>query len=227
MKKTASALSLRTLIMVIVGVLVAATLFFEAIGLHQSYRSYNKATLIVERNRLADDSMQAVKNFAFERGRTNVVLRGEDPISAQNRQFVDARRDAADRYIEGLLARLPANFRTKGNDVQVAWDQVKGLRKAVDGDMHLARADRDATLPREWMDTANNLVARLESLLIAVSHIPGSDDVSFERLGDLRINVLQFRNQLGRVSSELGVEIYSGHAPREEVLSELTHQSPI
>ncbi len=221
MKNAVPALSLRTLIMVIVGALVAATLFFESIGLYQSYRSYQKATQVVERNRLADDSMRAVKNFAFERGRTNVVLRGEDPISAQNRQFVDARRAAADRYIEGLLARLPESFRTKGGDVQVAWDKVKGLRKAVDGDVPLARSDRDATLPRKWMEAANNLVARLESLLIAVSHIPGSDDVSFERLGDLRINVLQFRDQLGRVSSELGVEIHSGQAPREEVLSEL------
>ena len=54
MKNSVPALSLRTLIMVVVGVLAAATLLFEVIGLHQNYLAYRNASLIVERNRLAD-----------------------------------------------------------------------------------------------------------------------------------------------------------------------------
>lgn len=194
MKISTPAISLRALIMFVVGVLAAATLLFEAFGLHQSYLAYRNASLIVERNRLADGCLQAVKSFAFERGRSNVVLRGPDPISLDNRQFVDARRALADKHFAEVLARLPESSRAKGNEVQAAWERVKTLRPIVDRAFSLSRDERDPALPGEWLAAANDLVTRVEALLIDVSSIPGSADVNFERLSNLRINALQFRN---------------------------------
>jgi len=44
-----------------------------------------------------------VKNFAFERGRSNVILHGRDPVSPENRHSLNEKRAASDRYINDLL----------------------------------------------------------------------------------------------------------------------------
>jgi hypothetical protein len=104
--KVFSDMSLRALLLLMVGLLVVVALVFAARDLQQSRVAYRNVTLLAERNHNADSCLQAVRHFAYERGRSNVVLRGKEAIDVRNRRFIDEHRSAADVIIEELLARL-------------------------------------------------------------------------------------------------------------------------
>ena len=104
MKITASALSLRAFMLLLVGLLVVIALLFAASDLRQSLLTYHNALQLAERNNVSDGCIQAVKNFAFERGRSNVILHSQDPVSPENRHFIDERRAAQGNDIRYQLA---------------------------------------------------------------------------------------------------------------------------
>ena len=216
MKKRTSVVPLRALLTLLVGLLVVVSLVLAAGNLHRNQTAYRSALLIAERNHSADSCLQSVKNFAFERGRSNVLLRAQSPINQENRRFIDARRAAADRHIGELIAELPEDFAAKGIALQGRWDVVKSLRVALERDFLRPLNERDPMLPNQWLVAANALVDTLESLLIDVSYVPGNVDASFDRLGNLRVLALQFRNLVGKESTLLAAELSSGRAPSRD-----------
>jgi diguanylate cyclase (GGDEF)-like protein/hemerythrin-like metal-binding protein len=209
---------LRALLLLLVGLLVVVALVFAARDLQHSRAAYRNAALLAERNQVADSCLQAVRHFAFERGRSNVVLRGKIAINEKNRRFIDEHRSAADVIIEELLARLPETSREQGDEVRQAWDAVKLLRAALEHDFARPLGERDPALPGQWLVAANNLVSRLEDLLIDVSSFPGNNDAGFELLSNLRILALQFRILVGTESGMLAAELFSGQVPAGETI---------
>ncbi|MBL8413214.1 MAG: diguanylate cyclase [Propionivibrio sp.] len=218
MNKAFSDLSLRALLLLLVGLLVVVALVFAARDLQHSRAAYRNAALLAERNQVADSCLQAVRHFAFERGRSNVVLRGKEAINEINRRFIDEHRSAADVIIAELLTRLPDASREEGVEVRQAWEVVKSLRATLEHDFARRLAERDPALPGQWLTAANNLVTRLEDLLADVSSLPGNNDAGFELLSNLRILALQFRNVVGSESGMLAAELFSGHVPGGETI---------
>ena len=194
-------MSLRALMTVLVGLLVLVALAFAANVLRQSSVALGSATLLAERNRIADSCLQAVKYFAFERGRSNVILHDPEPISRENRRFIDEHRAAADIHISEVLINLPDSLVSKADAVKTARDAVMALRPALERDFALHPDQRDAALPIEWMEAANTFVASLERLLIDISNLTSQVDAGFNSLSDLRIRALQFRNVVGQEST--------------------------
>lgn len=211
-------MSLRALLLLLVGLLVVVALVFAARDLQQSRVAYRNVTLLAERNHNADSCLQAVRHFAYERGRSNVVLRGKEAIDVRNRRFIDEHRSAADVIIEELLARLPGVSREEGEEVRQAWDAVKSLRAKLEHDFTRRLSERDPALRGQWLAAANTLVSRLEDLLIDVSSFPDNFDASFDLLNNLRILALQFRNLVSSESGMLAAELYSGQVPAGEAI---------
>jgi diguanylate cyclase (GGDEF)-like protein/hemerythrin-like metal-binding protein len=218
MNKTLSVMSLRVLMTLLVGLLVVVALAFSVRDLQQSLSTSDNVTLLAERNRIADNCLQAVKNFAFERGRSNVVLRGQDQINQEYRRFIDGYRADADRHIGELLAQLPEVSRKKGEEVRSAWERVKVLRPMLEQDFSRRLDERDPALPGLWLKAANDLVAGLEALLIDVSSFSGNIDANFERLNNLRNLALQFRNLVGTESTTFAAELSSARVPSRETI---------
>jgi diguanylate cyclase (GGDEF)-like protein/hemerythrin-like metal-binding protein/PAS domain S-box-containing protein len=221
MKRKYFPLSLRALMLLLVGLLVFVALFFAASELRQSQRTYRDAHQLAERNSLADACLDAVNNFAYERGRSNVLLLARDSSPAHSRQFIDENRAAGDKYIEFIFSRLPPDARSTGDALETDWVAVKALRPALDRDFALPPAQRDASLPAQWMAAANRLIAGFERLLVSLSELPDDSDARFARLANLRVLALQFRNITGLESSRLAGELLSGRLPGPTVIDEL------
>jgi diguanylate cyclase (GGDEF)-like protein/hemerythrin-like metal-binding protein/PAS domain S-box-containing protein len=221
MKRRILPLSLRALLLLLVGLLVFVALFFAASELRQSQRTYRDAHQLAERNSLADACLEAVNNFAYERGRSNVILLARDTPPAHSRQFIDEKRAAGDRYIEFIFSRLPSEARSAGSELETAWKAVKALRPAVDRDFGLPPAQRDPALPGLWMPAANRLVGGFERLLISISELPDNSDARFARLANLRILALQLRNITGLESSRLAAELISRRLPGPGAINEV------
>ena len=107
MNKPLSILSLRLLMLVLVGLLGTVALLFAARDLVQSREISREVHFLVRQNGIADHGLHALQDFAFERGRSNVVLRGEGAIGADNRALISDFRVSADRSIAAVLAELP------------------------------------------------------------------------------------------------------------------------
>lgn len=201
---------LRTLLMSLVSLLVLAALMLAVSNLLQSRAVYRDAQILAERNRLADRCMRAMSHFGFERGRSAVVLRGTRPVSQEYRRFIDDQRVLADADLADLLLLSSNDSGFDSSNALQAWKRVKDLRAELDADFDRALDARDQQLPGVWLDAANDLITRLELLLVDISSFPGKADASFERLSTMRILVSQFRDLIGVEANTIAGELSSG-----------------
>lgn len=214
-----SRIPLRPLLTLLFCLLAAVALAMALFGAVASIDQFRKATQIAERNRVASSCLAAVKDFAFERGRTNVILRGPSVISSANRRFIDERRQGGNQAVEATLAALPADFASAGHDVAEAWNDIKALRAAVERDFVRPLSERDPDLPVRWMAAANKLVFRLEHLLVRISPITDAD-FTFTKLADVRIAALQLRNTVGLESALFASALSAKRVPDDKVARE-------
>lgn len=221
MNQPLSTVSLRVLMLVLVGLLGAVALLFATRDLLQSREITQEVAQLVQQNRIADHGLLAIQAFALERGRSNVVLRGEGEISAENRTLIDQRRALADEHIAAVIDELPQGMSARREELQRAWARVKWLRPEVDKDFARPRADRTPLLPSAWLEAANALVSAVETTMIELAHGSGNRDAAFDRINSLRILAIQLRNMLGGESTAFGSELSANREPAREVSQSL------
>lgn len=215
MKKTVSVMSLRSIMALLVGLLVAVALIFAATALRQSSATLSRATLLAEHNRLAASCLQAVKYLAHERGYSSIVLQDENPIGGDIRRDIDESRTKADLYLNEVLTSPPDSLVAEIDLdlVTRARDAVSSIRPALERNFALHRKDRDPALAGEWLEVSNGLVSSLETLLIDISRLTGPVDAGFNRLSELRLRSLQFRNLVGLESTLFAGKVLTGGVP--------------
>lgn len=216
MNKSLSIVSLRMLMLVLVGLLGGIALLFAARDLAQSRDINREVAVLVKQNGMADHGLHAIQDFAFERGRSNVVLRGEGVISAENRTLINELRVSADRHIAAVLAELPEGMSARREGLQRAWARVKWMRPELDRDFVRTRLDRVPQLSAGWLDAANALISALESTMIDLAQASARTDADYARINALRILVMQFRNMLGGESTAFGAELSANRAPNAQ-----------
>ena len=219
--KSISHFSLRTRISMVFNLLVGIALIMVLTGFVFSLEAWRKASRITERNAIAAQSLAAVKHFAFERGRTNVILRGKTTISESNRKFIDERRQIADSAIASVLTATAGTMPPLMQAVERSWSAIKELRQEAERDFVLSLKERDKTLPGRWLPAANTLVADLEMLLAETSQIREAD-FQFSQLATLRLHALQFRNAIGSESTRLSAEVSAGRVPSTAIIRDVT-----
>ena len=209
--------SIRERITLLLALLTAIAFVLTLVLVSLSFKAWHKARETARQNTVAVHALAAVKNFAFERGRTNVILRHAAPISAANRAFIDARRLHGDAAIADILRDAAAAFPAETRQVEQSWERVRDLRTAVEAAFVMPGAERDETLRARWLTAANELVAELEMLLRLASQIE-SADFAFARLANLRIEALQFRNAVGTEATRVGGELSAGRIASPDIL---------
>ena len=208
--------SIQRILILLVGLLGVLALALAAAGLRVSLQAHERARLIAAHNEAARLCLAAVKDFAFERGRTSVILSGRGPISGENRIFIEDRRLGADQAMEGILGVLPSMGLGSDSEAEGAWEAVRRLRAESDRDFLLPVGARDPSLPDRWQATATNLISRLEILMTQVSRVPGADS-TFDLLCQMRAVALRLRNVAGMESNRLAMEMASpGEAAQGE-----------
>lgn len=211
MNRLHSSYSLRSLVLLLVGLLVALALVFAVRDLRDSRRLYAQAERLAEYNALADHSVRAVGHFAFERGRSNIMLRGRQADDGTHARFIAEKRQLADREADALQTGLPDALRSHGEAVDARLRVLRALRPEVDRDMKRPLAQRDPSLPERWITAATALLDSLATTLGAISDLSGSDDAAYSRLSRLRQQTIELRILVGFESSLRGVEIAAGH----------------
>lgn len=221
MNRPLSTVSLRVLMLVLVGLLGAVALLFAARDLLQSREMTLEVASLARQNAIADHGLQAIKAFALERGRSNVVLRGEGAITPEDRQLISERRASTDKHLAAIIASLPEGMSAHTEQLQRAWARVKWLRPELEKDFIRVRADRVLSLPATWLEAANMLMSAIESTMIDLAHISGRTDAGFDRISTLRVLAMQLRNMLGGESTTFGSELSANREPSPEAIQSL------
>ncbi|WP_139379446.1 ATP-binding protein [Zoogloea sp. LCSB751] len=209
--KPSSPLPVRKRISLLFSLLTAIGVSMALVGLYFGLGSWRDAMHVAAHNTIATHSLAAVKHFAFERGRTNVILRGRAPISDANRAFIDERRANGDAAIATALESA-THLPHEADDVDRDWAAIKILRQEVERNFALPLAERDPGLLGRWLEASNRLVAHLEILLAHASRVSEADFV-FTQLASMRIHALQFRNAVGSESTLLAGELAANRIP--------------
>lgn len=212
MKKTLSEMSLRTLVVTIVGLFAAISLGFAVAEYRESRAVFRNAVLMGERNRVADICLATVNSFIGERGCALVGLLGQEPISPVHQDFINQRRPVVDKLIGEVLTGLPQGSRGRMEEIGRLWGEVQRLRPRVDEAVVQSLAARNRALAGEWMAAANNLTTSLLGLMYDLTDYPAIEDAGFQHLNDLRVTSILFRTLIGAESSIFGANTLSGSA---------------
>ncbi len=130
----------------------------------QSWRDYQRSNELVEWAKIAGQIMTAAQHFAYERGRTAVVLSAPESISNDDRKFIDERRLLADRTIAALYEKV-ATLPDVGHEAfYEKWQKVREIRRQVDADSALPRAHRDPELVARWTHETTAFMMQTEVL---------------------------------------------------------------
>ncbi len=212
MKKTLSEMSLRTLVVVMVGLLAAISLGFAVAEYRESRAVFRNAALMGERNRIAGICLAAINGFIGERGGVLVGLLGQEPIAPVPREFINQRRPLVDNLIREVLTGVPQGSRGRMEDIGRLWGEVQRLRPRLDEAVAQPRTARNPALAGEWVAAADNLTGGLLGLMYDMTDYPAIEDAGFEHLNNLRVTSILFSTLIGAESSIFGANAHSGNA---------------
>jgi PAS domain S-box-containing protein len=207
-------ISLRRTVTALVVVLVAVTWAEAYRDLLVQWRAYEEASQTRDANAAVDHLLQAGQNLAFERGRTNVVLRGNAPISPKDRDFIAARRAVVD---ENLARVLSTADRLEPADVKLL-EETRGrlldLRSRVDAAFALPVEAREAGLTDEWFGSTSAMVEQFGRHAAARSLRIGLTS-TFRIYSRFKIAVYSLRNSEGLASSLVAATV-AANRPAEK-----------
>lgn len=160
--------------------------------------------------------VRGAQHLAFERGRTNVVLRAPAPIGQDNRAFIDERRRLADQELAAAIHLLDdgnvALSRRLSRQVQV----LSELRPRADALMALSYDQREQLFADHWFNALSSI---LESVPESVFLL--ADGHSLPPLARVTLYAFDLRNALGVESSRLASALAVGRVPDAAQLQEL------
>lgn len=202
--------------MALAGLLVAAVSLVTAldVAVHVGQARQTWADLRAER--VIGHLVQGAQHLAFERGRTNVVLRADPPVSPENRAFLDERRRQVDRELAAAIRLLDdqnvALARKVSRQVQVLTE----LRQRADALMRLPRAQRDPLFADQWF---NALSAQLNGVPESIFLLGG--DGSLPPMARVALYAFDLRNALGVESSRIAAALGARQVPDAAQMHEL------
>ncbi|TAN55927.1 MAG: PAS domain-containing protein, partial [Magnetospirillum sp.] len=177
-----------------------------------AWGDYGNARKVIETNGVVDHLLQAAQNLAFERGRSNVVLRGANPIGADNRVFLDQRRAAAAGNMEEALRRIGPGFEQQGGAVRSGYQRLIGLRAEVDAAFAQPLSDRDPALADRWFMAASGLLKDIAGLSAAITLRRDRFTPEFRILSRVKGLAFDLRDTLGVESSRIAATMSAGNS---------------
>ena len=113
-------------------VLCLIIMAYSANRLYHGWQSYQQATELRIVQDMTRNFSDGLKNFMFERGRMNVVLSKEAPVSDENKAFLEERRTSADEAFLAGFAAMQKNFPEETEYLRTEYEKVDALRSVAD-----------------------------------------------------------------------------------------------
>jgi len=192
--------SLRTAVVVMVALLEIIITTLGVRDARSEWELYSGAKSLIEANQAIDRLMKAAAGLAFERGRTNVLLRGVVAYDDDQKRVLAAKRREIDDNLTqalDLIAGDPDQTVREGQKLLVH------LREEVDQALAKPAAERDPSLRSHWMQAETALLHDLQELIVRTGvgrpHLP-SQFLIYMRVKSV---ALELRSHLGLESSTL------------------------
>lgn len=203
------------------GILLAALLILGGWGsltaivdVARAISTYRQSLTVISWAQTTNQLFLMTQHFAFERGRTAVVLNKPQPISDANRDFIAQRRELADQAMHAFLLdrwKLP----DIGQERLVRqWDAIQALRAEVDRNVDLPLEQRAPLLVRRWYESATGLLAESrQATQLLVRDYVGNGGLELARLTLLAGYAFELRLVLGDESSRIAQSLAQGKRP--------------
>jgi hypothetical protein len=211
--------SIRTVLFAVVFVLGGWGVVFSLFDLADRVDIYIQNQNLSKWADTSDSLIASVQHLAFERGRSAVLLRGVDPVSSENRAFIDNRRTLADAALEKSISAMKKIPGDGYGDLMERWEKVRGLRGEVDRNLSLPRAQRKSGLVVIWYQTSTELIKAIHySMDILIScYIPGDT----RRLASFASTVLELRITAGSDATAVSQAASAEEAPSAEIMARI------
>lgn len=160
--------------------------------------------------------VRGAQHLAFERGRTNVVLRADSLISEENRRFLDDRRGLVDKEYGHAIQLLDEGNTALARRLSRQQQMLGDLRQRADFYMSIPLSQRDPLFPGQWF---NSLTAMLEGVPESVFLLGRQGELP--PLARVSLHAFDLRNTLGVESTRIAAILATGKPPKAEQIQEL------
>ena len=219
MKGVFRSLSLQTKMAIFIWAANIILLLFSVSGIWDAVEINKQADRIAQINHCSEPLFLTLEALAFERGRTNVILAGENPINADNRIFVTERRNRVDQNLTVALERIKEINPLLIPPLKNQYAELQRLRAEVDIQTVLPLAARNPLLGDEWFARATAFIARIQDTLEILGKKDQPLDL-FDFYHHFQLNCVEFRLFTGYSGSILTAAINKGAALTPEKYQE-------
>jgi PAS domain S-box-containing protein len=202
--------SLRT---AVISMVVTLEIIIALLGLHDArseWRLYRHAQSLLLTNQMIDELMEAAENLAFERGRTNVLLRGTVAYDDDQKRFIADRRRDVDTHLTKAVDAFDSD---PDEAVRRGYAQLQSLRGEVDSALTLPVAERDPALKTRWLTAQTRLLRDIHELMVRTSVDRSDLPSQFLIYTRIKSIALELRSHLGLESSTLSSALTERHGP--------------
>jgi PAS domain S-box-containing protein len=202
--------SLRT---AVISMVVTLEIIIALLGAHDArseWRLYRRAQSLLVTNQVIDELMQAAENLAFERGRTNVLLRGTVAYDDDQKHFIADRRSDVDTHLTKAIAAFDDDSDKK---VRQGFALLRTLRVAVDSALTQPLTERDPTLRPRWLTAQTQLLSDIHEMMMRTSVDRRDLPSQFLIYTRIKSIALELRSHLGLESSTLSAALAERHGP--------------
>lgn len=192
--------------------IIAVSLFIMAtasLWFYDAVKNLQHAERIAEINACAEPFFKAIEALSFERGRSNVVLAAEAPISEQNREFIRGRRIQADSYLlmgEEQLRRIDSALAER---LHTEYKQFQLLQSQLDEQIQLPLARRNPAIRDEWIRQSTEFIFFIRDIIDSMGRRERTLGV-FDIYHHFQLNCVEFRLFSGYGASVLTAAIGTG-----------------
>jgi diguanylate cyclase (GGDEF)-like protein len=141
-----------------------------------------------------------MSDFMFERGRMNVVLATQEPISADNRAFIDQRRKAIDFALAKASERMQLKYPEEALKLSKEYEKIKVLRKIMDEEAAKPYQARKLQIRMLWYNECSDFIDNTIKSLVKFSGLE-KNSATIANNYALIINNIRLRNIIGNESS--------------------------
>ena len=187
-------------ILILVTVLCGIVMIYSFSRLYLGWSDYQKAKELKTIKDITSPFTDALKNFMFERGRTNVVLSANEMISKENRSFIDERRVASDKFFEVGFSTMEGNYPEEAEVLRKEYEKFKALRIEVDEEMQKSIIQRDPDGRTVWYTNCTNYINLVSATLKKIGGRQLNNNM-IANYNELIIDTLRFRSIVGNESS--------------------------
>lgn len=184
-------------------VIYSVTLILDAV------ETDHRADRIAAIDKCSDAFLSAIGALAFERGRTNVVLSAETPISDENRAFIEVRHVQVDENLRIGFEQLKSIDSPSAARLQSDYAKFLNLRAKAIEQAELKHAARAHNASEEWFENCTAFIDQIVETLELLE----TKELSFDRFTSYyhyQLDCVAFRLFSGYSASVLSAAINQG-----------------